>query len=245
MVEIRCTCRLGHAEHLGAVRGVGGLILLRDGVAAAGNFVTVFERELDSILVGEPTGGGPNQYGDARDVTLPHHPELVVRLSTRYHEYDPERPDRLTHERGRGRAEGDPRDPGQGQQPDAHGVGCDRERAVAREHAEVGQQGEVVGDGTQKVNSLKKIQEGIPGSICFLSNPKYEEYAYKTKASGLIVGKDFEPKKKLNTTLIKVEDPYLSFTVLLEEYHRFVSFQKTGIEEPSYIGEDCQVGENA
>ena len=66
--------------------------------SAAGNFVTVFERDLNSILVGEPTGGGPNQYGDARNITLPHHPELTVRLSTRYHEFDPEQPDRLTHE---------------------------------------------------------------------------------------------------------------------------------------------------
>lgn len=65
--------------------------------SAAGNFVTVFERDLNSILVGEPTGGGPNQYGDARNVTLPHHPELNVRLSTRYHEFDPEHAERLTH----------------------------------------------------------------------------------------------------------------------------------------------------
>lgn len=66
--------------------------------SAAGNFVTVFERDLNSILVGEPTGGGPNQYGDARNITLPHHPELNVRLSTRYHEFDPDHQDRLTHE---------------------------------------------------------------------------------------------------------------------------------------------------
>jgi len=66
--------------------------------SAAGNFVTVFERDLNSILVGEPTGGGPNQYGDARNITLPHHSELNVRLSTRYHEFDPEHAERLTHE---------------------------------------------------------------------------------------------------------------------------------------------------
>jgi len=66
--------------------------------SAAGNFVTVFERDLNSILVGEPTGGGPNQYGDARTVTLPHHPELTIRISTRYHEFDPEHQERLTHE---------------------------------------------------------------------------------------------------------------------------------------------------
>jgi len=103
-------------------------------------------------------------------------------------------------------------------------------------------EGEVIGDGTQKVRTLKKIQEGIPGSLSFLSNLKYEPFAYTTKATGLIVGKDFEAKKKINAALIKVEDPYLSFTILLEEYHRFTSFQKTGIEMPSYIGKNCKVG---
>ena len=40
------------------------------------------------------------------------------------------------------------------------------------------------------------------------------------------------------TTIILVEDPYLSFTALLEEYHKVVSFQKIGVEEPSFIGEN-------
>ena len=55
--------------------------------SAAGNFASAFDNDLNSILVGEPTGGGPNQYGDARSVTLPHHPELIVRISTRWHEF--------------------------------------------------------------------------------------------------------------------------------------------------------------
>ena len=68
-------------------------------------------------------------------------------------------------------------------------------------------EGEVVGDGTQTVHTLKKIQDGIPGSLSFLSNPKYEPMAYSTKASGLIVERNFEPKKKISATLIKVDDP--------------------------------------
>jgi hypothetical protein len=66
--------------------------------SAAGNFVTVLERDTKAILVGEPTGGAPNQYGDARDVPLPNHPGVLVRVSTRYHQFS--RPDdaRLTHE---------------------------------------------------------------------------------------------------------------------------------------------------
>lgn len=70
----------------------------RDTFSAAGNFVTVLERDTKALLVGEPTGGAPNQYGDAERVPLPNHPNVVVQVSTRYHRFS--RPDdaRLTHE---------------------------------------------------------------------------------------------------------------------------------------------------
>ncbi len=57
----------------------------RETFSAAGNFAAALERDTRATLVGEPTGGGPNQYGDARTVDLPHHPGLLVRISTRYH----------------------------------------------------------------------------------------------------------------------------------------------------------------
>jgi UDP-3-O-[3-hydroxymyristoyl] glucosamine N-acyltransferase len=104
--------------------------------------------------------------------------------------------------------------------------------------------GEVVGDGNEKVNMLAKIQDARKGQIAFLSNPKYEQYIYTTQASAVIVRKDFLAKKEIASTLILVEDPYISFTALLEEYHKMMSFQKSGIEQPSYIGEKVTVGKN-
>jgi UDP-3-O-[3-hydroxymyristoyl] glucosamine N-acyltransferase len=102
--------------------------------------------------------------------------------------------------------------------------------------------GEVKGDGNAKINMLAKIQDARPGQISFLSNPKYEQYIYTTLASAVIVKKDFQPKKELSVPLILVDDPYLSFTVLLEEYHKLIKFQKNGIEQPSFIGEGSTVG---
>ena len=104
--------------------------------------------------------------------------------------------------------------------------------------------GEVKGNGSETVNMLAKIQEAKKGQITFLSNPKYEQYIYTTKASAVIVNRDFVPKKPLTSSLILVEDAYISFTSLLEEYHKLMSFQKTGIEQPSYIGENVIAGEN-
>jgi UDP-3-O-[3-hydroxymyristoyl] glucosamine N-acyltransferase len=104
--------------------------------------------------------------------------------------------------------------------------------------------GSISGDGSRKINMLAKIQEAKPGQIAFLSNPKYEHYLYTTLASAVIVKKDIELKKEIDATLILVDDPYLSFTVLLEEYHKLTSFQKVGIEQPSYIAENAMVGNN-
>jgi UDP-3-O-[3-hydroxymyristoyl] glucosamine N-acyltransferase len=103
--------------------------------------------------------------------------------------------------------------------------------------------GQVKGEGNIKINMLAKIQDAKKGQIAFLSNPKYENFIYTTEASAVIVSTSFIPKKELAPTLIVVEDPYSSFTVLLEEYHKFLSFQKSGIEEPSFIGNNTAVGD--
>ncbi|MBL7865133.1 MAG: UDP-3-O-(3-hydroxymyristoyl)glucosamine N-acyltransferase [Cyclobacteriaceae bacterium] len=105
--------------------------------------------------------------------------------------------------------------------------------------------GEVRGDGNQKINMLAKIQDARQGQISFLANPKYEQYVYTTHASAIIVSKDFQPKKDIKASLILVEDPYSSFTVLMEEYHKRISFQKAGVEQPSFFSETATMGNNA
>jgi UDP-3-O-[3-hydroxymyristoyl] glucosamine N-acyltransferase len=104
--------------------------------------------------------------------------------------------------------------------------------------------GEVKGDGTAKINMLAKIQDAKKGQVAFLSNPKYEQFIYSTQASAVIVKKDFQGKKSISSSLILVDDPYNSFTLLLEEYHKLISFQKSGVEEPCYLGEKSIIGQN-
>lgn len=102
--------------------------------------------------------------------------------------------------------------------------------------------GEVKGESNGKINMLAKIQDAKKGQVAFLSNPKYENFIYTTQASAVIVSKSFVPRKEIPAALILVDDPYLSFTVLLEEYHKLISFQKSGVEEPSFIGSNSEVG---
>ena len=97
--------------------------------------------------------------------------------------------------------------------------------------------GEVVGDGSEKIMTIGKIQDAEVGAITFLANPKYESFIYTTRASAVIVKKDFIPEKPLQINLIKVDDPYSSFTKLLEEYDKINSYSKVGIEEPSSMVE--------
>ncbi|MBL7862436.1 MAG: UDP-3-O-(3-hydroxymyristoyl)glucosamine N-acyltransferase [Cyclobacteriaceae bacterium] len=102
--------------------------------------------------------------------------------------------------------------------------------------------GEVKGNGAEKINMLAKIQDAKKGQIAFLSNPKYEHFIYTTQASAVIVKKDFQARKEITSSLILVDDPYTSFTALLEEYHKVISFQKSGIEQPSFIGDGSATG---
>ncbi len=105
--------------------------------------------------------------------------------------------------------------------------------------------GTVKGTESLKVNKLAKIQEATAGSIAFLSNPKYENFIYETpETSVVIVSDEFSAKEEIKATLISVKDPYTSFSTLLEEYHKIISFVKKGIENPCYIGENSETGEN-
>jgi UDP-3-O-[3-hydroxymyristoyl] glucosamine N-acyltransferase len=105
-------------------------------------------------------------------------------------------------------------------------------------------QGEVKGDASQKIYQVGKIQEAKPGEIAFLSNMKYENYAYTTQASALIVNRDFQPRRPITTTLILVENAYTAITTLLEQYQKLTKKNKRGIETPSYISPTAKYGEN-
>lgn len=103
-------------------------------------------------------------------------------------------------------------------------------------------EGTVEGDPEMEVSTLAKIEEGIPGSLTFLANPKYTSYIYSTEASIAIVNNDFEAEQPVTATLIRVEDAYKSFSKLLEYYNQ-VKLNKSGIEQPCFISETATYGD--
>lgn len=103
--------------------------------------------------------------------------------------------------------------------------------------------GEVIGDKNTIVNTIAKIEEGTNGALAFLSNMKYEHYIYDTHASIVIVDKSFSPKQNITTTLIKVENAYQSFSLILKLYSESKQ-KKTGISTNCHIADDASIGED-
>jgi UDP-3-O-[3-hydroxymyristoyl] glucosamine N-acyltransferase len=105
-------------------------------------------------------------------------------------------------------------------------------------------EGTVEGDPNVSVSQLAKIEEAESGSLSFLANPKYEQFLYTTKASLVIVNKDLVLSDVVSATLIRVENAYSAFTVLLEKYNT-IKLNKTGIESPCFIHPTAKIGKNA
>lgn len=108
-------------------------------------------------------------------------------------------------------------------------------------------QGTVEGDENATVHTFAKIEEGIPGAISFLSNPKYTHYIYDTRSSIVLIDKAMQLDKPVSTTLIRVDNAYEAVARLLSLYESSKP-KKTGIDPLAFVspqatvGEDCYVG---
>lgn len=125
----------------------------------------------------------------------------------------------------------------------------------AKEIAEL-LEGKVEGDANVEVNKLSKIEEGEPGSLSFLANPKYTQFIYSSEASVVIVSDDFKAEQEVKPTLVRVKDAYGAFAKLLEVYNK-IMLDKKGVSNQAsiavsakigkdvYIGPQAVIGENA
>ncbi|NSL89982.1 UDP-3-O-(3-hydroxymyristoyl)glucosamine N-acyltransferase [Chitinophaga solisilvae] len=103
--------------------------------------------------------------------------------------------------------------------------------------------GKLEGNPDVKVSNIAKIEEAGEGMLSFIANPKYEEFIYTTNASILIVNESLVIERPITSTLIRVKDAYSSFALLLEKY-RYLTGNKSGIQQPSHIPQTVKMGEN-
>ena len=104
-------------------------------------------------------------------------------------------------------------------------------------------QGSIEGDENVSVHTFAKIEEGVPGAISFLSNPKYTHYLYDTQSSIVLVNKDLELEKATKATLIRVDNAYEAVARLLTLY-AMSKPKKKGIDPLAYIAPTAQIGED-
>jgi len=103
--------------------------------------------------------------------------------------------------------------------------------------------GEIQGDPAVKVSDFSKIEEGKPGTLSFLSNPKYSQYIYESQASIVLVNKGFQPEREVRATLIRVNDAYQALATLLSLVDQ-AKPKKTGVSPLAYISATAEIGEN-
>ncbi|MBJ25846.1 MAG: UDP-3-O-(3-hydroxymyristoyl)glucosamine N-acyltransferase [Flavobacteriaceae bacterium] len=103
--------------------------------------------------------------------------------------------------------------------------------------------GEIEGNPKAEIFELAKIENAKKGSLTFLSNPKYTPYIYKTKASAIIVNKNLVLEDNLKSTLIRVNNPYESFSTLLD-YYKKVTVERTGVSSSAEIHESVKIESN-
>ena len=103
--------------------------------------------------------------------------------------------------------------------------------------------GRVEGNDNAVVNTFAKIEEGKERAITFLSNPKYTQYVYETKATIVLINEDVELEKPVSATLIRVKNAYECVAKLLQMYAATLP-KKTGIHPLAFVAESAEIGKD-
>jgi UDP-3-O-[3-hydroxymyristoyl] glucosamine N-acyltransferase len=102
--------------------------------------------------------------------------------------------------------------------------------------------GNVIGDKNITISSFAKIEEAKSGELTFLYLDSYKKFFPSTKASAIIVKKDF-PKTRNDITYIEVESPNKAFAKLLQHYFE-PDYKLSGIDPTASIHSTAVIGEN-
>ncbi|MCR5365228.1 MAG: UDP-3-O-(3-hydroxymyristoyl)glucosamine N-acyltransferase [Prevotella sp.] len=103
--------------------------------------------------------------------------------------------------------------------------------------------GRVEGNEQAAVHTFAKIEEGQEGAITFLSNPKYTQYIYDTKATIVLVNEDLQLEHPVSCTLIRVKDAYGCVAKLMQLYAQSLP-KKTGVDSLAFVSPTAQIGKD-
>ncbi|MEO5673555.1 MAG: UDP-3-O-(3-hydroxymyristoyl)glucosamine N-acyltransferase [Chitinophagales bacterium] len=104
--------------------------------------------------------------------------------------------------------------------------------------------GTIEGNRSAVITHPAKIEEAGEGAVSFIAQPRYIEFAYTTHASLLIIDNNFVLEKAIKPTIIRVEQPYLAFSKVLEKFNK-PDDDLVGIEDGSFIDSTATIASNA
>ncbi len=104
--------------------------------------------------------------------------------------------------------------------------------------------GVVEGDSNIILSGFAKIEEADKGQLTFIANPKYAHFIESTKASAVLVSREFDHPNPNNVTLLRVDDPYATLAEILRTIQDSLP-KKRGIENPCFISEGVEIPEDA
>ena len=103
--------------------------------------------------------------------------------------------------------------------------------------------GNIEGNENATVHTFSKIEEGTPGAISFLANPKYIHYIYETQSSIVLIDESIKLDRPAQTTLIRVKNARDCVAKLLQLYEASKP-AKRGIDPLAFVSSKAKVGEN-
>ena len=78
--------------------------------------------------------------------------------------------------------------------------------------------GKVIGDGSVVIHKVSPIDRAGPGEISFLTNPRYQRFLPRCRASAVIVAPNVVNQSESNATIsfLETPDPYIAFAKILQ-----------------------------
>ncbi|GHB35489.1 UDP-3-O-acylglucosamine N-acyltransferase [Pseudovibrio japonicus] len=124
----------------------------------------------------------------------------------------------------------------------------DAQKVTVREIAEWAGAEIVRGDGELTISGVAPLDEGVPGTLAFLDNPKYLDHLETTKATACLVSKKHLSKVPEGVVPLLTKDPYRSLAAVLGELYPagmrpLSATNERSVSARAYVEDSAQLGE--
>jgi len=94
------------------------------------------------------------------------------------------------------------------------------------------------------IHNVKSLKEATNNDITFLSNEKYTSLVTNSKAAACLVPLDFVAENATKTILLRVNNPYYSYALLVDLFYSSAKQTKEWIAPSAFIAKSAKIGKN-